>query len=101
MFRVMIRERHNFDRQNTAESGISEDITETYQLLNDLIHDNDTEAELCKEKKYESTAPEARLIDVGEQLRNAAPWRNHKETGDQKREINKVRKLMRNDFDDE
>lgn len=37
-FPAMTRERRVNDRENTAASDIVEDITETYQLLDDLIH---------------------------------------------------------------
>lgn len=50
-FRPMIRDGREVDRENASASGIAENVNETDQLLDDLIHEMDTEEQMRKEKK--------------------------------------------------
>ena len=53
------------NRENAAASCISEDVTETDQILDDLILGKDAEEEERNGKRDEVNVKEARLVEVG------------------------------------
>lgn len=83
-FRLMMKERRTVNRENATSSGIDEKLTDIDQLMDDLIHEKDTEDEERKEKKDEKTEKEAQLVRVGEELRNAAVSRSKKKRDDER-----------------
>lgn len=83
-FRALMRARRNVDAEYAAASGISEDITETDQFLDDMIKEKDAEEEDKKVKRDEATAKEKELAQTGFDLRGEASCRTTKETAEQK-----------------
>lgn len=67
-------------KTNTPPSGSSEEISETDQISDDLIQEEDTKEELRKNKNDGSTAQEARLVRAGEELSHAAVTRCRNKT---------------------
>lgn len=102
-FRAMIRARRIADRSNASASGISEEITETDQVLDDLIKEKDDYEEEKKEAKDEATAKEADLVGKGFELRGSASCRTKKESEEEKanrkKERGQNRKRRRDEFE--
>lgn len=100
-FRAMMRDRRRVDHENSAASGIAEDITEVNQLLDDLISEKDREDEERKEQRDEATAKEARLVECGKELRAAASARCRERSDEENSERKKNRKRNRDVLDDD
>lgn len=84
-FRYMMRARRTVDRSNAGASGIAEDITETDQVLDDLITEKDEEEEEKKVARDEASAKESDLIEKGFELRGAASCRTQSESEEEKK----------------
>lgn len=98
-FRVMMRARRNIDAFNAAASGISEEITELDQVLDDMTREKDSEDEEKKTKRDEASAREAGLTQTGLMLRAEASTRTQKESKEEKKERQAKRKRSRNDLE--
>lgn len=100
-FRAMTRDRRRVDHENAAASGIAEEISEVDQLLDDLISEKDREDEERTEKREEATAKEARLVECGKELREAAASRCKERSDEENSERKKNRKRKRDGLDED
>lgn len=94
-FRALMRARRTVDSENAGASGISEDITESDQFLDDMIKEKDAEEEDKKVKRDEATAKDKELTQMGFDLRGEASCRTAKETTEEKKVRQEERRLSR------
>lgn len=64
-FGSLERDRRSTNKINTAASGISEEIIDLYQLLDDLISEKDRKEEKRSENRDEANGRDARLVEYG------------------------------------
>lgn len=75
----MLHTRRTADCTIELASGIEEDLTETNQLLEDLIKERDAEEEQNRKEKDKENATEALFVQEGEDVQQSAVFRICKE----------------------
>lgn len=82
-FDSLMKNRKEWNTKNEKASGISEEVSDVGQLLDDLLLKRREHEEEEKKEKYEVMKKEKRLVEAGESIKNAASKRKEKDPKDE------------------